>query len=117
MIKVTYENYYNDFMRRQNLVIHFQSLEAFKNWVESNTVGDTNKPRVLWWPHYKESNCFRYNIQNGWTRFIRMIENEEGIIFTDGFYTSGKCHSSDAFYKWCQERIQNQKKAQYNFVK
>lgn len=117
MIRVTYEQYYNDYMRKQNLVMHFQSLDAFKNWVESNTVGDVNNAQILWWPHYRESNCFRYKMQNGRICFIRMIENEEGIIFTDGFYTSGKCHSSNEFYEWCQEKIQKQKKAQYNFVK
>lgn len=117
MIKVTYEHYYNDYIRKQNLVMHFQSLEAFYNWIKSNTVGDVNNSRILWFPHYRESNCFRYNIQNGWVCFVRMIENEEGIIFTDGFYTSGKRHSSNEFYEWCQERIKEQKKTQYNFVK
>lgn len=117
MIKVTYEQYYNDYIRKQNLIIHFQSLGAFKNWVESNTVGDIHSAKILWWPHRQESNCFRYNMQNGWCCFIRMIENEEGIIFTDGFYTSGKRHSSNAFYEWCQERILNQQRAQYKFVK
>lgn len=119
MIFVKYEEYYNDYIRKQNLVERFLSLETFKHWVEFNTVGDTNDERTLWWPHYKESNYFTYKIQNGWKVCIRMIVNEEGIIFTDGFYTSGKRHSSNEFYKWCQERIQQQQqqqKKQYDFV-
>ena len=117
MIKVTYEYYYNDYTRQQNIRQSFSSLNSFKEWIETKAVGDVHSDKVIWWPHYKESDTFKFNVNNGWICNIRMIENNEGIIFTDGFYTQHRRHSSQEFYEWCQEQIHQQKQAVVRFVK
>lgn len=116
MIKITYENHYNYIYKEQCLTMSFQSLEEFKEWLKSNIVGNINTSDYLWWPHRKNDCFISYSIRGKGNCYINLIENEKGIIFSDGKYTSNKTHMSNQFFEWCQEQIKEQEMTQYNFV-
>ena len=47
---------------------------------------------------------------------IHQIEDEDGILFSDGEYTNGLSHCADCIKKWMEELKKDIKSPKFNFV-
>jgi len=116
MIKIKYERYWNDFIRK-NEEKTFVDLDALANWIFGQMQQDYTKDSlVMSFPtpekvkRIKASGPYRieFKPQRGEESFwIYLIENSDGIIFSDGKFTSGQKHWSSEVQAWltaCEKR-------------
>jgi hypothetical protein len=113
MITVKYEEYHND-----NHFFHhkkdFTSLEYFETWMKNQMyVSELDK-----WIRFSPDLGYMTMQPNGpgWSYDIHQIEDEDGIIFSDGRYTSGQKHVANCVKKWMSELKEKLKKPTYNFI-
>ena len=113
MITIKYEVYYNDcnFFHR---VEKLKDLNDFKEWIYKKM-------------HVKEyekwirlnSDLVYITIQPegpGMEINIHQIEDEDGILFSDGQYTNGLDHCADCMKKWMEELKKDIKSPKFNFI-
>lgn len=124
MIKVFYEEYYNDYIRK-NHVKTFSDLTELEEWIFGQMMRDTSEDFAMFFPtpEILKRICsdgpgrIEFKPQYGGPDFwIHKIENYDGIIFSDGIYTSRKKHWSKEIKEWlihCDKRKQSPK---YLFV-
>lgn len=125
MLKVKYEQYWNDSNRKIEELTCLD-LEDLENWMfdqmeQNYTVSENamNFPtpevalrigaRTPWAIGLKPK-------QDGETFLVRLIQSDQGIIFSDGTFTAGQKHWSTQVRDWlihCEER---RKAPQFNFV-
>lgn len=48
--------------------------------------------------------------------YIHQIEDEDGILFSDGEYTNNLDHCADCIKKWIEELKNDIKSPKFNFV-
>ena len=118
MYTITYEEYHNDYTRNERLTKTFQTIDGLAHWIKTTT--DSLKSV---WP----SRCYETGKSEDATRiefkqpgfyytvWIHQIENERGIIFSDGAYTGSQRHYGEAA-KPVMEAIAQIRKTEYNFV-
>lgn len=110
MIAIEYERYWNDYTRQKKLTKSFSSLSSLANWLfDMNT--DPNGYGLYFGEGLIESKD-----EQGWTIWVRIIRNENGIIFSDGRYTMGQKHCNDTVKEWVSECMERKNHPVYNFV-
>lgn len=112
-ITVRYEEYHND-----NNFTHykkdFSNLDHLKIWMKDqmNTT-DLQK----WITFSYQYPYIRLQPDGpGWSRKIHLIEDNDGIIFSDGDHTGGQSHVADCVKKWMDEFKKELENPTYNFV-
>ena len=122
MIRIYYEEYYND-CRRTNHTRDFTSLQELEDWIFGQMrqkysdkehgwlamsfpvpeVAERVKSDGPWGIEFKPE-------YGGVTYWIHKIERGHGIIFSDGKHTDGRKHWSKEVQEWlihCKERQYN----------
>lgn len=119
MIKVKYEMYWND-LNKKHEVKSFYSLKDVENWMFDMMKRDyVNDDWAMRFPTQESVKRvqrlggsglwgieFRPEI-GGVTYWIHQMETNDGIIFTDGKYTSRQKHWNKEVREWidhCEER-------------
>lgn len=116
MIKITYTRYLNDFNRSENTKI-FSSLLELENWIFGQMrIKYQRDYYAMYFPQDPTSYISFCPEYGGWAHWIHMIENENGIIFSDGKCTSGQQHVSIEIRQWLKHCNQRQNQPTYNFV-
>lgn len=117
MIKVKYEDYYDD-NNTHSHTITFDSMEEFQNWMFDQMrveYENTNFPtKIRKSDGYLQS--IRLTIDCGHSFYINLVETNDGIIFSDGKHTSNQYHISKSmseFNKKCEDRA---KAPKFNFI-
>ena len=126
MIRITYELYANDYIRKENLTKTFSSIDDMHEWILDNYILDTSSSLdSVYYPC--GDRCGRIQFASTKLKtfvgfrccdvWIHMIEDDRGIIFSDGKYTDRQQHKSkflnEYFEKWSKE---DNAKKKYNFV-
>ena len=104
MIKVDYEIYHNDY-RRSDKVITFGSLDELKDWLFGQMKRPYNDSYAMYFPNPNRADAEPSSIEihpdfGEPTILIHQIENENGIIFSDGRHTSGQKHWNNQIKEW-----------------
>ena len=113
MITVKYEYYYNDnnFSHR---VEKFEDLNHLEKWIYNKMhVSDYEK-----WIRLNHNPSY-ITIQPdgpGMNLHIHQIENEDGILFSDGEYTNQQTHCANYVKIWIGEFKERLKTPKFNFV-
>ena len=96
-----FSEHFNSFKELQNWIIHQMHVTDPKDWISFSTD-----------PIY-----FRMQPDGpGWSRKIHLIEDEDGIIFSDGQNTAGQRHIADCVKQWLYEFKQELEAPKFNFV-
>ena len=113
MITVKYEEYHND-----NNLFHykkdFANLDHFEIWMKDQMhVGEIDK-----WIRFNPDLGYLTMQPDGpgWSYHIHQIEDNDGIIFSDGYYTARQTHVADCVKKWMNDLKIKLKTPTYNFV-
>lgn len=106
MITVKYEEYWNDYRRKDHLKV-FGSLTSLENWIfDQMQQKYQNNNLALYFPKKGNPNFpGRIDISpvyGGPCLWIHLIENERGIIFSDGKLTCGAKHASKQVVEWLE---------------
>lgn len=113
MLKVKIEEYHND-SNCHYFTQTFASLKQLQDWVMAQM-------RVTCVKEWIKFNTERIYFEMrpdgpGWSYKIRLIEDEDGIIFSDGQCTDGQKHIADCVKQWLNEFKQELECPKYNFV-
>lgn len=125
MYKIYGELYLNDYTRKQ-FDIPCSSLDAifsyckkisrnfcdkYGNWFKPKDMNYSEQPLVI------ERIQVRTHEHPGYTDFwIYQIENENGIVFSNGKYTDGQKFCSKKVNDWLSECQEKMKSRRFNFV-
>lgn len=100
MLKVKIEEYHNDYNFR-HFTQNFNSLKELQAWIMSQM--HVTEPKD--WISFS-TDVIYLRIQPdgpGWSRKIHLIEDEDGIIFSDGQFTAGQRHAARCVVEWLKE--------------
>jgi hypothetical protein len=103
MYTVKYEEYTNDYMRK-NCSKNFSSLKAIEDWIFDSMQQSYN---CMWFPKERPSRIEFTPLRYGPNVWVYLISSERGIEFTDGRFTNGQTHWSNEVRDWlkhCNER-------------
>lgn len=113
MIKVYYEEYYNDFIRRNKEKV-FADLTELEEWMFGQMQQNYEKAMAFLTPAKCERICAKgpWEIEftptyGGPHIWIHQITIPNGIIFSDGKRTNGQRHWSKEVQEWlihCEEK-------------
>lgn len=116
MISIRYEEYYNDF-KRKNYEKRFKDLEELEEWIFGQMRQDYSKELyIMYFPRKEASSIDFIPFCGGPSIFIHQIENEEGILLSDGEFTSGQKHMSHKIKEWCEHCEERRKAPKFKFV-
>ncbi len=113
MLKVRIEEYHND-NNFKHQVQTFTSFDALKQWV----LGVMHVSCLKDWISFSYNPIF-FRMQPdgpGWSYKIHLIEDQDGIIFSDGQHTSGQRHIADYVKRWLDDFKQELEAPKFNFV-
>ena len=126
MIKIIYEIYANDYTRKNNNVMYFNTYDELYDWIKANAYINPYHPHYPFFPYndYNSKISFSSQTINPYPQlryacsiWIHLIESDKGIEFTNGKFTSGQKHKSkqmnELFLLWDKQIRQKQT---YNFV-
>lgn len=125
MLKVKYERYWNDFIRK-NEEMSFLSLEGLEEWIFGQMKQDYSKNQFAmsfptpekaerigesgpWEIEFKPESC-------GESFWIHLIQSEQGIIFSDGRFTAGQKHWSAEVQNWLRHCEERRKAPKFDFA-
>ena len=122
MLKVYGEHYVNDHNRR-NVVYKFTDLAELEEWLFDQPEACYNMRFSVYKkgknPAYSDL-PFSINIclnkNRGVELWIHRIDNEEGIIFSDGVMTNGRKHWSKKVEDWCRHCDERWRKPTFIFI-
>lgn len=125
MIKVYYEEYLNDFWRKQH-VREFANLDSLAEWIFGQMRTDYVKDRyVMGIPTPEIAKRIHSDApwriefmpeRGGPTFWIRQMKENGRIIFTDGTMTAGQKHWSQAVKEWCIDLEERRKAPTFDFA-
>ena len=124
MLRVKYERYWNDYIRK-NEERCFRDLNDLEEWMFGQMKQDYTDKFVMSFPtpdaakRIGETGPWRIEFKPQWggeSFWIRQIECERGIIFSDGTFTSGQKHWSEAVKTWLTHCEERRKAPKFNFV-
>lgn len=126
MIRIKCEHYWNDFIRK-NEIKTFASLDALADWIfgqmqqdytgshscvmsfptpeAAKRIGETGPWRIEFTPQRGSESIWIY-----------CIENSDGIIFSDGRFTSGQKHWTTEVQQWLTACEARRRGPTFNFV-
>lgn len=120
MITIKYEIYHNDYNRQTNLTKTFSTLDDFGEWLIDHATPYVKEDDVLrsksyltvdytnYYKQFKEVGCLvSRNYGEDEDYWVYLVENDEGIIYSDGTYTHGKNHVSKAMLNFLRD-LENQ---------
>jgi hypothetical protein len=113
MLKVKIEEYHND-NRFNYFIERFSSLEDLGKWIiKQMTVTDLSK-----WIRFSYKYPYITAQPNGagWSYHIHLIEDDDGIIFSDGQCTNGQSFVASCVSKWLDDFKAEIIKPKFNFV-
>ena len=115
MIKVRIETYHSDhnfnYTDRK-----FQDLNALGDWINDQMRVSSKKEWIRGRVDEQVQYISIYPEGPGWSYKIHLIENEKGIIFSDGHLTENQCHAATCVRKWWSDFKVKINKPSYNFV-
>lgn len=117
MFSVRYEKYLND-SNHESCTKQFDSLNDIEDWMFSMMCRNYKEDdSAMRFPQGSQPSriCLRPE-SGGANIWIHLIFSDDGIVFSDGQYTSGQKHASKSVQKWlshCKERRDN---STFNFV-
>ena len=115
MIRITYTEYYNDYCKYSHEA-NFRDLTDLENWIFKQMKQKyQNNYYVMYFPETPSRILFAPE-STGAKNWIHLIENERGIIFSDGKMTNGLKHQSEEVRQWLIHCNQRQNQPTYNFV-
>lgn len=111
MITVCYEEYHNDYFRKEHEK-RFANLAELEEWIFGQMKQDYSDKEKGWlrmfFPVHETPSRIGFTPQWGGPNcWIHQIESERGIIFTDGRHTAGQKHWNQEVRDWlkhCKER-------------
>lgn len=115
---------FDDFQKK-NCEKTFSDLDELENWIFNQMKQDYNKYGAMTFPTLKFYNKYgfsgpgrisfqpEYGDADIW---IHKIESSQGIIFSDGTYTSGQKHWSRQVQEWLQHCDDRKRAPKFNFV-
>lgn len=124
MLTVKYERYWNDFTRK-NGVQRFRDLTALEDWIFRKMEQNYTKDFTMSFPtpeiakRIREDGPWRIEFKPKWdgeTFWIRQIESDQGIIFSDGTFTAGQSHWNEEVKSWLTHCEERRKSPTFNFV-
>ena len=119
MLRIYYEEYYNDY-HRKDLNRSFSTLKELENWIFGQMQQDYSDKENGWTKMYfprKEPTQFEFTPKRGGPSiWIHRIDNEHGIVFSDGRFTGGKKHWSSEIRQWLKQCHERQYNPHFNFV-
>ena len=122
MLKVKYERYWNDSYRR-NEVLSCSDLDRLADWMFDKIQQDYSKAMFFPTPEkvaqIGEKGPWKIELRPRWGEeqiWIHQIENECGIIFSDGKFTSRQKHWSKAVQEWLVQCEERRLRPKFNFV-
>lgn len=113
MLKVRIEEYHNDNNFKHHLQT-FTSFNALQRWV----LGTMNVSSPKDWISFSSNPIF-FRMQPdgpGWSYKIHLIEDQDGIIFSDGQHTAGQRHIADCVKRWLDDFKHELETPKFNFV-
>lgn len=124
MLKVKYEQYWNDHHRKTEEK-SFSSLSELEEWMFGQMQRDYTKPHAMSFPVPEAVE--RIHADGPWaaefqpacgseTFWVRYIEDETGIIFSDGTFTAGQKHWSGQAKSWLEHCESRRKAPKFNFA-
>lgn len=112
MIKILYQEYYSDLMCQEKTKT-FYSLNALKDWIFQQMVQPYDRKFAMFFPLPKTMERIARTgpcsielctgSSSGLIIRIDQIENEIGIIFSDGKHTSGEKYWNEEIKGWLEE--------------
>ena len=108
MYTIKGEHYYNDYTSTK-LEKRFSSLEDIYEWMKNTS--DNFSGALTFIPNVEKSIgriTINDSYKRGYVYFIKQIENENGIVYSDGTLTNGKEFCAAAIKRWvmsCRERM------------
>ena len=121
MIKVSYEEYINDYNRTYKTQA-FYNLSEFVDWFFGKCKGKYNKdisvpdPDSDIWRDGPSCMEVRAMWTEGRTYWIHMIQRDGGIIYTDGIMTNHQTHWNDETKELCRQMRKRRDKPMFNFI-
>lgn len=124
-IKIKYEKYYND-SKKNYYEKEFSSLAQLEEWIfqqiEQIKQNYSYPDFLICFPDLNSQNK-TINItliKDSPSIWIHQIENEQGILLSDGKYTAGRNHMSNQVKEWCshcrKRLIASPSETQFKFV-
>lgn len=118
MIKIQYEAYNTDYDKKFYEKT-FRSLTELEDWI----FGQMKRPYdrennwcAMFFPQSSPSQIIFTPVWRGTTYYIHMIENDLGIIFSDGEYTNEQKHWNDEVKEWLAHCNTRRDAPVFNFV-
>lgn len=113
MLKVRIEEYHDDH-HFNHQIYNCESLNALKEWI----LKQMNVSNLKDWISFS-ANPVYFRIQPdgpGWSYKIHLIEDDDGIIFSDGQHTAGQRHIADCVVQWLDDFKRELETPKFNFV-
>lgn len=124
MLRVKYERYWNDYIHK-NEERRFRDLDDLEEWMFDQMEQDYTKKFVMCFPtpdaakRIGETGPWKIEFRPKWggeSFWIKQIECERGIIFSDGTFTSGQKHWSEEVKTWLTHCEERRKTPKFNFA-
>lgn len=118
MFKIKYEEYHNDYDRK-NHEKKFLYLSDLEEWIFGQMQRDYTKDRmVLYFPGKDIGGRVEFQpVCGGATFWIHLIEDNDGILFSDGTYTAGQKFTHGDIQEWFDHCRERQEHPKFRFVK
>lgn len=119
MIRIRYEEYYNDYRRTHHRKT-FENLDEVADWIfmqMKTNYSDKQKGWLYMSFPILTASCITFKPEHGKAAYwIHEISDERGILLTDGIYTAGKKHISKEVVEWSEKCKKRQYDPQFIFV-
>lgn len=117
MFTVHYEEYWNDFMRKEHEK-RFSSLDDIESWMFGMMRRDyKNDSLAMYFPKGdKPSEIHLHPERGGPNYWIHLITSADGIVFSDGRQTAGQKFASKRVQEWLAHCMERRDKPAFNFV-
>lgn len=124
MLRVRYERYWNDY-RRKDEVKAFADLDELADWMFNQMQQDYMNQSAMSFPTSKkvasigETGPWTIEFRPVWGEesiWIHQIESNDGIIFSDGRFTSRQKHWSKSVQDWLIRCEQRRRQPKFNFA-
>lgn len=121
MIRIYYEEYYNDY-KKEYYEKEFRNLTDLEDWIfwqmkRPYDHKDKTNRYAMFFPHLTEPSRIEFTpTWGGPSYWIDMIENDFGIMFSDGKYTNGYTHWNDEVKEWLAHCDKRRDTPEFKFV-
>lgn len=124
MYVAKFERYWNDY-RRKDETKTFSGLAELENWMFGQMQQDYTKDFVMTFPtpaaavRIKADGPWAIEFRPKWgdeNIWIHLIENDAGIIFSDGKFTAGLKHWIREVQEWLTHCEERRKSPKFNFA-